>query len=242
MTMGIGIDEAGRGPVLGPLVVCALFSIDPSSLKRAGARDSKVLYPRVREELEVEFSCLPHSIVVISAACIDEARVTMTMNDLEVHAFASALSSLIAGKTMYHPLLPQGCLIEVTGEAPPCDVWMDAADVDEVRFTERVRNGSESLLLPQGYRLTGKHKADSIYPEVSASSIIAKVRRDREIELISREMGEDIGSGYPSDRTTIAYMESFVKREGILPPHARKSWDTSLTVLSRCGNRSLSDF
>ncbi len=240
--MGIGIDEAGRGPVIGPMVVCALYSIDPLSLKKAGAKDSKVLDPGVRKELGREFSNHPHSIVVISAACIDEARSTMTLNDLEIHAFASALSSLIAGRAMHHPHLPQGCRIEVIGKAPPCHVWMDAADVDEARFTERVRIGSESLLLPPGYRLTGEHKADSKYSEVSASSIIAKVRRDREIELISEEMREDVGSGYPSDPATIAFMESFVKREGILPPHARKSWDTSVMVLSRCMNRSLSDF
>lgn len=240
--MGIGIDEAGRGPVIGPLVICALYSPHASVLVKMGAKDSKVLDPGTREGIDLRLSHLPRSLVTIPATCIDEARTVMTMNDLEVYGFASALSSLASGEPLLHMAMPVGCLVEVRGRAPPCKVWMDAADVDEGRFTDRTRTESAAIGLPDGFVLTGRHRADSSYPEVSAASIAAKVRRDLLVKGISSELGEDVGSGYPNDPITIRFLESYIERTGDLPAHTRRSWDTARTMLNRGRNRSLSEF
>ena len=73
--------------------------------------------------------------------------------------------------------------------------------------------------------MVAEHRADRTYVVVSAASIIAKVERDRAVERL-REAHGDFGSGYPSDDQTIAYLKSWVEREGKEPSFARKSWKT----------------
>jgi ribonuclease HII len=240
--MGVGIDEAGRGPVIGPLVICALFAQDTKGLKDAGVKDSKRLDPSERERIYDLISGLPRSVIIIPAESIDSARDHMSLNDLEVYGFASTLVSLAEGSPRLHPRIPQDCTMEVKGRSPPCKVWMDAADVDESRFTERVRLESANMGISPFFNLEGHHKADSTYLEVSGASIVAKVRRDALVESISEDIGEDVGSGYPGDPVTIVFLERYVKETGSLPPHTRKSWDTARSIMGRRANRSLTDY
>jgi ribonuclease HII len=201
-----------------------------------------MLDPATREAIDRRTSRLPRSLVVIPSRCIDEAREVMSLNDLEVYGFASALASIASGGPLLHRAMPPGCQVEVMGRAPPCKVWMDAADVDEDRFTERIGTESASMGLPEGFLLSGRHRADATYPEVSGASIAAKVRRDFLIKVISSELGEDVGSGYPSDPVTLDFLRSYIARTGDLPAHARRSWDTARRLLDRGRNRSLLDF
>ena len=86
------------------------------------------------------------------------------------------------------------------------------------RFARNVSQKSSRICLAE-------HKADEIHPEVSAASIIAKVTRDRAIEKLSKDMGLDLGSGYPSDPKTKSAVQELVKGER---PHdcLRWSWKT----------------
>jgi ribonuclease HII len=70
-----------------------------------------------------------------------------------------------------------------------------------------------------------EHKADSRYPIVSAASIIAKVTRDREVKKIERELGITIGSGYPSDETTIDAIKANMGNAQLFN-HIRRYWKT----------------
>ncbi len=191
----IGVDEAGRGPVIGPLVVCAIAipESELKSLKEKGVKDSKLLNTAKREKLAIYLSKFEHSFAIASAAMIDDSN---NLNTLEVELFAKALQQL-----------PEG------------EIMLDACDVDSKRFARRVsdilgRNGINS-----------EHKADLNHIEVAAASILAKELREKEMGKISRDIGFEIGSGYPSDPKTIEAIPRLL--EGEMPhPELRWSWKT----------------
>ena len=212
--MFCGVDEAGRGPAIGPLVVGCVFVEDDSLLRELGVRDSKKLTPKRREEIfEVIVSECVYSIVSASAEEIDEKRKRYSLNDIEIQMFHQAVS------------------------AHPADtVYADCPDVDEVRFSRIL---SASL---NGMNVVGKHKADDTYPVVSAASIVAKVTRDRAVEAIQKEFGTDIGSGYPSDEVTMAFIEKWIKQNGACPPHTRRSWEPVKKLLSDSRNTKITDW
>jgi ribonuclease HII len=241
--MPSGVDEAGRGPVLGPLVICALHSPDPEWLFDLGVRDSKITTAERRYHLyDILSERCSYSIVSIPAGTIDSARKGMTMNSLEVHGFSSVIASLILGKPVRHPDLPEPVTIEVIRGGMKIDrIYLDAADVDADRFGTGI--GSElndlGISIPE---IVSEHRADGKYPVVSAASIVAKVTRDRRIGDIAGSIGEDIGSGYPSDPVTRKFLEEWIRRFGDLPDFARRSWDTSKNLLRQIGQSRLTDF
>jgi ribonuclease HII len=217
----IGVDEAGRGPVIGPLVIAAVRVLDDDELVRVGARDSKELSWRKRENIFIEIlEIADFSSRMISAEEIDELRKTKTMNEIEMDLFGQVVKDL-----------------HEDGDR----VYVDAADVKEERFGQEI-----SKAVGKELDITSRHRADSIYPAVSAASIIAKVLRDRmvrEIEAWLRQTVDlPLGSGYPSDRVTIEFMENWIKQEGNLPPHTRRSWETAKRLLDKAKTTSLDDF
>jgi len=206
-----GIDEAGRGPMIGPLVVCGVSVTADTlpELKRIGVKDSKLLTPRRRTELALLIRGIAGQIVVqsISAADIDRQRAAgITLNEIEAVAFASVLSSL-----------------------RPEHVFVDSVDVNPQRFGRLV--GERSGLLSLGCSITSEHHADFKYPIVSAASIIAKVERDRQIERMRKDFG-DIGSGYPSDPKTVQFVRNLVAGGEELPAIVRRSWMSVKRILA----------
>ncbi len=213
--MFCGVDEAGRGPVMGPLVVGAVYVEDDTVLRELGVRDSKKLTPRRREALydEIIGAAEGYSIITASAEDIDARRARMSLNMVEMEMFAEAVSRM-----------------------PVSRVYVDCPDPNEDKFGNMlsVRIGNTPV--------TARHKADDTYPVVSAASILAKVTRDRMIADISEEFGEDIGSGYPSDPVTIAFIEKWLKEKGCTPKHTRNSWDTVKNLKSRLLVRKITDW
>lgn len=214
--MLVGIDEAGRGPVIGPLVVCAaaVSENNLSELESLNLRDSKKYTCKKREELEEPIlSVAECRCTEISASEIDAERRRKTLNDIEVELFARALS--------YFPDAAQ--------------VIVDACDVNETRFAERLCGctGVSSII--------SEHKADDTYPIVSAASIIAKIVRDRRVNELKEVYG-DFGSGYPSDEKTRNFLKEYIKKEGRFPPIVRSSWDTVRVLLQEYSQRSLDTF
>ncbi len=204
-----GLDEAGRGPVIGPLIVAG-FSCDPDRLKDIKVRDSKTLLPKARTILFEKLKNVADQIIIkkIDAFEIDNLRKSMTLNAIELNAFAEIINQMHCTK-----------------------IYVDAVDVNEVRFRNNLMN-----LTNNKYEIISEHKADSTYPIVSAASIIAKVTRDREIEKLKLIMG-DFGSGYPSDPKTITFLKNYIKNHGSYPEHVRMSWKsiTNLNTLDQYG-------
>lgn len=210
-----GVDEAGRGPVLGPLVVAGVCVKDDKALRRLKVRDSKKLTPRKREELEPKIRKVARvELVEIPAEQIDGLRENMSLNKLEARVFASIIDSLC-----------------------PEIAYVDAADVDEESFARMVKRS-----LVHEVALVSEHKADDTYPVVSAASIVAKVKRDARIKEIEAEIGEPIGTGYCSDPQTVEFLERWTKARDSFPPHTRKSWLTSQNIMMMNHMRKLDEF
>jgi ribonuclease HII len=209
-----GVDEAGRGSVLGPLVVGAAYAESDRELIDIGVRDSKKLSHNVRERMfgQIMEVCEVR-VVIASAEDIDRLRKDMTLNDIELDMFVKACS-----------------------EIPVPVVYADCPDVNEAGFSRdmgRIMKGTEII---------ARHKADDIFPIVSAASIVAKVTRDRIIGDIQKEFGMSIGSGYPSDTSTMSFIEKWIKDNGCPPPYTRCSWEPVKQMISVSKNTKISDW
>lgn len=213
-----GIDEAGRGPVLGPLVIAGVATADPDALWVLGCRDSKRLSPERRERLGRLIAADPAihcTTVVIAAEQLDALRATRNMNEIEVAAFGDVAGQLAAAGARH--------------------VHLDAADVDADRFGARVAALARSAG-GADVRVTATHRADGDVPAVAAASIVAKVERDRHIAQLARRLERRLdmrlGSGYPSDPATRAFLAQWVARFGDLPPGTRRTWKTAHDLLA----------
>ena len=196
-----GIDEAGRGPVIGPMVIAAVVvdERNVSKLEELGVKDSKKLTPKRRERLFDEIIALLEDYVILELWPEEIDSRQGTLNEFEVENFVKALNSL---------------------KVRPDVIYIDAADVKEARFGEDIRKR-----LDFEAKIIAEHKADDKFVPVSAASIIAKVTRDRAIEKLKERYGE-IGSGYPSDPRTRTFLEEYYREHGEFPPIVRRSWKT----------------
>jgi ribonuclease HII len=208
----LGIDEAGRGAWVGPLVVGAVAVARPAlrTVAETGARDSKTLSPRRREEILARLErCASVRSVEASPGEVDRHVVDGRLNELEARLFG----------TLARPFAP-------------AEVRVDACDVNARRFGSSVARhaGPEVLVL-------SRHHADALDPLVGAASIVAKVRRDRAIRRLAAELGEEVGSGYPSDPVTVRFVQRVVDPGAPLPPWLRGSWSTTRRVIGPPGPR-----
>ena len=210
-----GIDEAGRGPVLGPLVVAAVMVESDVPLRQLNVRDSKKLTPERRSALAPEIEKVARcEVTVVPAKDIDVMRAEMSLNDFEARLFASLVEKL-----------------------HPSTAYVDAVDVDEIEFKRAVLKQ-----LPFEVEIVSQHEADDLFPVVSAASIVAKVRRDAEMHAIEEAVGQPMGSGYPSDPVTMAFLERWIREKGSPPPHTRLTWDTTRRLLAESKNRKLDEY
>ncbi len=213
-----GVDDAGRGPVIGPLVIAAVLfdEKDIEKLRAMGVRDSKTLSPKRRETLcrLIKETALAHAIVELPPARIDDAvqskRPPFKLNRLEAETMA-----------------------EVIAKLKPDIVYVDASDVNAERFGDWIRER-----LPFKTRVISEQKADVKYPVVAAASIVAKVRRDELISELHKKYGF-FGSGYPADPRTITFLKRWVREHGQLPEFARKSWETAQRIESEAKQKKL---
>ncbi|NLK25201.1 MAG: ribonuclease HII [Euryarchaeota archaeon] len=209
-----GADEAGRGPVLGPLVLAAVMVENDRPLRRLNVKDSKALDPKKREELYPQImECARVEVAVVSPEEID-ARGKDSLNDLEVQHFATLIDRL-----------------------SPHTVYVDAVDVNAERFGRNICDRLDCQAT-----VVSCHRADAKYPVVSAASIIAKVTRDRLVWRLGRDLGEEVGSGYPNDSVTMDFLERWIRKNGTFPPQTRRSWATARKTFSKCKVTKLTDW
>lgn len=206
-----GIDEAGRGPVLGPMVL-AVATIEKSleeNLLEIGVKDSKLLTKLQREEQFGPIKKTLHEFATshIFPQEIDSLRTWKSLNEIEAMRIGGLLNGL---------------------KQKPEIVFIDAPDIKQENFAKRIKKyiNFETIL-------RSEHKADVKYPIVSAASIIAKIERDEAIEELSKKTGCSIGSGYPHDPETIAFLNDCIKKNKQLPDFARKSWQTSRDLMDK---------
>ncbi len=204
-----GVDEAGRGCVVGPLVVAgiAVPAENIALLSELGVKDSKKLTPKKREALYPEILRLTHShhIIKVRPYLIDRAvRCKVALNKL----------NRLEAKTM----------AKIIEELKPDEVYVDAADVLEHRFGMHIQE-----YLTFKARIISEHKADITYVVVSAASVIAKVERDREIEEVKNYYG-DCGTGYMADCKTLMFLRRLLDDFGDYPSCVRKSWEPAKRV------------
>lgn len=193
-----GIDEAGRGSVIGPLVVCGVAVEEEREkyLERLKLRDSKKLSPKRR-------IILARKIRKIAECC----PVKITAQDID----------LLRSKDVNLNEIEKIAIKKIIGELEPDKVIIDSMDVKPERLKSEVEGYRENL------EVVSEHKADDKYTIVSAASIVAKVERDKAIADLRKEF-PNIGSGYPSDPTTIAFLKEIPYDE--MPDFVRRSWST----------------
>ena len=208
-----GVDEAGKGPVMGPMVVAAVSVENAKLIESVGFRDSKLLTPQKREELfDFIKEKYKYAVEVIHPEKIDEYRRKNQLNLLNRKAFEKVIIKL-----------------------NPNIAYVDAADVNEQRFGREIK---ANLTNQNDTDVISMHKADTKIPVVAAASIIAKQTRENEIEKLKKKIG-DFGSGYPSDERTIKFLKSYFHDNAKWPSGTRKSWKTIERIRPV---RKLSDF
>lgn len=217
----VGADEAGKGPVLGPMVAAAVRA-DLGHLPD-GIDDSKRVAPARREEIASHLH--GHDDVAVAVGVISTDRIDDPETDMNSLTVAAQVEAIAA--------------VARDGDT----VVVDAGDVSEARFGRRVREG---VLDATGIDIdvVSEHGADESHVVVGAASIVAKVERDRQIEQIATEYAEygPVGSGYPSDPKTREFLKTYVDDTGDLPDCARQSWSTCADLLAAREQSSLGEF
>ncbi len=211
-----GVDDAGRGSVLGPLVIAGVLmrKEDLQKLVNLGVKDSKLLSPKRRKKLaeEIKRTALKWHVVKLSPSEIDRVvnfgRKLHKLNRLEAHAMAKVIEEL-----------------------RPDIAYVDASDTLAERFKQHILERLKFKI-----DIISEHKADKKYPIVSAASIIAKVERDKAIEKIKREYGE-VGCGYITDPKTVEFLEKCIKKYGAYPDFVRKSWKPAKRLKSEAKSK-----
>ena len=220
MVMVLGVDEAGRGPVVGSLMMAGVMIEESKleALKNLGVKDSKLLtHPkRIKLAEEIKKIADEYKVIVVPPKEIDEAVESkdknMNLNWLEAHKIAAIINEL-----------------------SPDKVYLDCPSSNIKKFTSYLKE----LIDDQNVEIIAEHKADVTYPIVSAASIIAKVRREEEVAAIEQMTGQSIGTGYPANPLCQKFLkENFDKYPDIF----RKSWVTWKDHKSAAAQKKLGEF
>jgi len=217
MTTLLGVDEAGRGAVIGPLVIAGIKidEKDEPALKKLGVKDSKLLTRVQRERLYPEILKMikDHVVIKITAKEIDELRKTINLNKIEAVKTAEIIKIMKADKAII--------------DAPQ-------VSVDKYRIMLESLSKTKTKIVCENY-------ADVNHPACSAASIIAKVERDWEVDEIAKKVGYNVGVGYPHDEKTIDFLKKALKEKKHLE-YIRFSWATVEELMEKKEQKSLKEF
>lgn len=216
----MGIDEAGRGALIGPLVVAGVVVSEENEkkLKKIGVKDSKKLKPEKREKLAAQIEDIADNILVmrVQPCRIDKLRSEGIKLDM-IEAIKMA---------------------EIIEMGNPNKVYVDALSINPKRFQgqilENIRTVEPEFVV--------ENYADETYPVVSAASIIAKVERDKVIAEIKKKVKYDFGVGYSHDARTIKFVEEMIKKRKPLPTFIRQSWITTQVLIEANLQSKIKDF
>jgi len=216
MVYVLGIDEAGRGPLLGPLVIAGVIirESEADKLGDLGVKDSKMLTPLQRERIAKNLrSFVKYKVIKISPKEIDDA----------VEGDNTNLNWLEADNT-----------IKIINELNPNKAYIDCPSTNVLAYKNYLKNKIE-----KDVELYVGHKMDSENIVCAAASVIAKVERDSEIEKIKKKTGYDFNSGYPSDHITQEFLKKHYKD---FPDIFRKSWSSYKKLIGEKTQKKLGNF
>lgn len=225
MGMIAGVDEAGRGPVLGPMVmaIVACKPKDTEFLNQIGVKDSKLLTESKRKKLaRIIKQKFPHAIIKVTPQEIDKAvkGEKTSLNTLEADVSAKLIR-------------------RITQKASVKNIILDLPSKNKQEYIDRVK---KKLQFPQNaIPIKAEYKADLNYPQVAAASILAKVTRDAAIKTMEKKLDIKLGSGYTSDHHTIKSLhDNFNKL--VKEKVARTSWKTVEEIINERKQTKLSNF
>jgi len=200
MVKVLGIDEAGKGPVIGPMIIAGVMIHDGKEAELGAVKDSKLLTQKNRVILnEIIQNHSEFKIIVVSPQEIDCA---LDPNNKEMN-----LNWLEAVKNA-----------EIINHFNPDVVIIDCPHPIPKKYEAYVKK----MVDKKDIKYIVEHKADVNYPVCSAASIIAKVKREEEMDKIKEKYG-DTGPGYPANLTTQKFIkENYTK----YPEIFRHSWQT----------------
>ncbi len=206
-----GIDEAGRGPIIGPLVMCGLCVKDEKELEGLGVKDSKLLTPKQREEAFKHLIKFKHHVVVIMPREIDAAVTSDNGDNL----------NWLEGRKV----------AEIINFLKPKTAIVDCPSPNITAYTIALNKQ-----LTTKSDIIAEHHADANHLVVGAASIIAKVTRDRMIEDIKKQRNADFGSGYVADPKTAAFLQKYWNKH---PEIFRHSWAPYQKLVKAIGQKKL---
>lgn len=220
----VGVDEAGKGPVLGPMIIAAVLTEysskeikkKPFNLREVEIKDSKRLSEVKRKKIagKIKEKSKNYFLIDLRAPHIDRLRQGKSMNEIVVESFSRLLSEINFDLAI-----------------------VDAADVDSKRFGENLKQN-----LQKDIKIISEHKADEKYPIVSAASILAKNKRDKEIKKIEKNIEQEIGKGYPIDKKTTKFLEDWLNKKEKSPIFCRRTWKTFRDIKKKKDQKNLEDF
>jgi len=235
MKFFMGIDDAGRGPVIGAMLMAGVLVDEKGQkeLKKIGCKDSKMLTREQREGLfgQIKKISEGYHIVATTPAEIDNRNsVGLNLNRIEAIKTAEIINEILKNMNKESKKNSENEQIEIVVDCPSPNTteWRNY-------LLKYVKDSEKKILIKC------EHKADVNHVECSAASILAKVTRDAEIEKIKKEIGIDFGSGYPSDPLTVEFLEkhsSKFKNNGMF----RKTWGTWQENERRKEQRKLDGF
>ncbi len=204
----LGIDDAGRGPVIGPMVLAGVLADEKTirAFKRLGVKDSKLLTAKKREYF-AEIIKQKAEFFQVELAFPDEIEKRnhsgIDLNKLEAIKMADIINKINKGLKKIKVIID--C------PSPGIRKWTDF-------LKTRIHNLST-------LEIVSEHKADKNYVIVAAASIIAKSIREKEMDKLREKYGKEIGSGYCTDPATCKFLEKYAakhKKDGLF----RKTWTT----------------
>lgn len=217
----LGIDDAGRGPVVGPMVLagCLINDETAKEFKKLGITDSKKLTQKRREIFaeKIREKAETFEIIIISAPEIDQNNYDgIKLNEVEAIACASIINKINKG-------------------FDKIKVVVDCPSVSLIKWGDFLKTKIKNL---SNLEVSCEHKADKNHISVSAASILAKCTREKEMTKLKEIYGEEMGSGYTSDPATQKFLEKYITKhndKGIF----RKTWATWKKAHEKNGQRTL---
>eukprot|EP01133_Synstelium_polycarpum_P001110 gene1110-1268_t len=215
----IGMDESGKGAVLGPLIIVAV-TLTPQAetvLRSAGVKDSKKLLPSRRTMLYglIKQEALHIETVYLEAKDIDSMRQLQTINAIESNVFMGLVDRSVG-------VIKTSRLVEEEGAIR---VQLDSLENNSFKYSLPFRDRFK----PPHFNVQCETKGESKFIAVAAASIVAKVERDLAIQKLEAQVGQPIGCGYPSDATTMAFIQSYFEKYG--EDHKDTNKDEQLQIL-----------
>jgi len=214
----LGIDEAGRGALIGPLVIAGLLikKSKEKKLKELGVKDSKKILPKKRIEIDKEIKKIADDYIIlkISSKQLNKEMEKRNLNEIEITRIAQIINSFWIRKPK---------------------VFIDAIETN----TEKFRNKILKKLKNKDIEIITENFADEKFVIVGGASILAKVERDKEISKLHKECGF-FGSGYPSDERTVKFLKKIDRNK--YNEIVRLKWITSENILKERNQKKLLDY